>query len=365
MESWFRAQPKPNDIIFVNKGTPGRVCLVPDPVPFCFAQDMIGFRCDSNKIDFEYLFAVLRSDYIQKTIENFHVGLVIPHFKKGDLDNLKIPRLGSRNQEFLVGKLYLSLSKKIELNNRINAELEAMAKTLYDYWFVQFDFPDVNGKPYKTAGGKMVYNPTLKREIPDGWTNMLIQDCADLFRGVTYGKDDVLPNNNSGIGVLRATNITGNQIDMDELVYVAEDLVSENQILNKFETLIVMSSGSTEHIGKNGIYYFDDKCAFGAFCSKLEIHKEYTFYLSTFLNTVWFKTYIKNQCLGTNINNLTNEHIKKCALVKPDSTTLKNFDIQAKPLYEKIAVNCQENVQLKKLRDWLLPMLMNGQVTVK
>ena len=74
MDTWFRAHPKPNDILFVNKGTPGRVCLVPDPVPFCIAQDMIGFRADEEKIDYQYLFAVLRSEFIQKKIENFHVG---------------------------------------------------------------------------------------------------------------------------------------------------------------------------------------------------------------------------------------------------------------------------------------------------
>lgn len=90
-ENWFRAELKPNDILFVNKGTPGRTCLVPDPITFCAAQDMIGLRADETKIYYKYLFAVLRSDFVQNKIANFHVGIAIPHFKKSDLHNLLIP----------------------------------------------------------------------------------------------------------------------------------------------------------------------------------------------------------------------------------------------------------------------------------
>jgi len=120
-----------------------------------------------------------------------------------------------------------------------------------------------------------------------------------------------------------------------------------------------------DHIGKNGIYYFDDPNAFGAFCSKLTIMKDFLFYVSTFLNTEWFKFYIKNQCLGTNINNLTNDHIKDCPLVKPDENVLVLFEKIVSSFHKRIAMNFIESRQLKELRDWLLPMLMNGQVTVE
>ena len=138
--TWFRAHLEPEDILFVNKGTPGRVCMVPDPVNFCAAQDMIGFRANLGRVNQRYLFAFLRSDWVKKTIENYHVGLAIPHFKKQDLDTITVPKRTKHDQE-AIGNLYFSLSEKIELNNRINAELESLAKLLYDYWFVQFDFP--------------------------------------------------------------------------------------------------------------------------------------------------------------------------------------------------------------------------------
>lgn len=138
--TWFRAHLQPEDILFVNKGTPGRVCMVPDPVNFCAAQDMIGLRADRIKVYPRYLFAFLRSDWAKETIRNYHVGLAIPHFKKQDLDTITVPKRSDGEQK-AIGDLYFLLSEKIELNNRVNEELEGMAKLLYDYWFVQFDFP--------------------------------------------------------------------------------------------------------------------------------------------------------------------------------------------------------------------------------
>jgi type I restriction enzyme S subunit len=257
------------------------------------------------------------------------------------------------------------IDAKIECNNRINAELEAMAKTLYDYWFVQFDFPDANGKPYRSSGGKMVYNATLKREIPEGWKAATLSEFVEFERGVTYGKEDVCTaDTQDSIGILRATNVTGNVVDVNELVFVPISKVSSAQTLKKYETLIVMSSGSTEHVGKNGIYYFDEPRGFGAFCSKIIASRSHRFFVNTFLQSPWFKVHIKNSCLGTNIKNLTNDHIKDCQIANPDGITSKLFEDKVSACYEKIANNTKENLQLAQLRDWLLPLLMNGQVTV-
>ncbi len=121
-KTWFRSYLRPNDILFVNKGTPGRCCLVPDPVTFCAAQDMIGLRVNHNKVYYKYLFAMLRSAYVQETVGNFHVGLVIPHLRKQDLHNIMIPMRSCEEQK-LIGNLYIALSEKIELNNQINDNL--------------------------------------------------------------------------------------------------------------------------------------------------------------------------------------------------------------------------------------------------
>ena len=137
-ETWFRAHPIPGDIIFVNKGTPGKVCMVPDPIEFCIAQDMIALRANDKEIYNKYLFAVLRSERIQKQIYNTNVGDVIPHFKKQFLDQLLIPIPPREIQEF-IGNLYYQLSYKIELNKQINDNLEQQAQALYKSWFVDFE----------------------------------------------------------------------------------------------------------------------------------------------------------------------------------------------------------------------------------
>lgn len=122
--TWFRSHPLPGDILFVNKGTPGRVCMVPDPVDFCIAQDMIALRADDDKIYNKYLFAVLRSREIQQQIYNTNVGDVIPHFKKQFLDQLLIP-VPERSMQEAIGDLYYTLSFKTELNKKINDNLAA------------------------------------------------------------------------------------------------------------------------------------------------------------------------------------------------------------------------------------------------
>lgn len=133
-QTWFRAHPIPGDILFVNKGTPGRVCLVPDPVDFCIAQDMIALRADESKIYPKYLFAVLRSREIQQQIYNTNVGDVIPHFKKQFLNQLLIP-IPERSIQESIGDLYYVLSLKAERNKKINDNLYEMVNAYYTSLF--------------------------------------------------------------------------------------------------------------------------------------------------------------------------------------------------------------------------------------
>lgn len=341
-DTWFRAHPKPNDIIFVNKGTPGRVCLVPEPVPFCFAQDMMGFRCDPRKIDYQYLFTVLRSDFIQKTIENFHVGLVIPHFKKSDLANLKIPRLATRKLERTIGELYLSISKKIEFNNSINIELEAMSKTLYDYWFVQFDFPNEDGKPYKTSGGKMVYNEELKREIPTGWEVERLIDIAN----VSTGRLDSNAGSRDGIYPFFTCSKEPSKIDSysfdDDVILVAGNNAQGNFHINRYS-------------GK-----------FNAYQRTYVITAKENKHLSYIYQVLFeqMKLY-KNRGKGSQTKFLTIGMLTDVPMFKPSLELMSDYYKFTKPLYAKQMNIINENENLELLRDWLLPMLINGQVTVK
>lgn len=346
LKTWFRAHLQPNDILFVNKGTPGRVCLVPDPVNFCAAQDMIGFRCDETKINYKYLFAVLRSDEIQKKIENFHVGLVIPHFRKQDLPSLMIPMRSPEEQE-AIGNLYITLSEKIELNARINAELESMAKTLYDYWFVQF-------APHKSAGWKMVWNDELKREIPLGWEVGSLLDIADYMNGLPCQK--FRPTGKEFLRVIKIREMRDGFTEDSELV---RPDIPERAIIENGDVLFSWSASLEVMIWSGG------KGALNQHIFKVTSEKyPKSFYYFQLLNYLQhFKMMAENR--KTTMGHITQDHLKQSRIVLPPKELTEELEKIIAPIFEKIIVNRIESQTLTELRDWLLPMLMNGQARVK
>ena len=330
--------------------------------PMCFPDSIVGFNANPEKSS--ELFVYYFFEYIKKEIQKSASGSIQDNINIDYLSKMRIKVPEKEYQDKIVD-LLSSIDKKILLNNQINQELETMAKTLYDYWFVQFDFPDQNGKPYKSSGGKMVYNPELKREIPEGWGVEKLGELIELERGVTYAKSDIVEKTtNDAIGVLRATNITGNVMDLNDLVYLTKDKINNKQIIKQNETLIVMSSGSKEHLGKNAINYYEEVIGFGAFCSKI-VPKKYSTYINTFLQSSEFKGYLLKQSMGTNINNLTNSDILDCRIILPNEEILDKFENMVEKNIRLISNNYIQNKELTQLRDWLLPMLMNGQVKVE
>jgi type I restriction enzyme S subunit len=164
-QNWFRSHPLPGDIIIVNKGTPGLVCMTPDPVDFCIAQDMIALRVN-EKVYNNYLFAYMRTEFFKYQVRSLNVGTTIPHLKKTNFKELKILIPPLREQK-MIGDLYYRLSYKIENLRRQNETLEAIAQTLFKHWFVDFEFPNADGKPYKSSGGEMERSEL--GEIPADW----------------------------------------------------------------------------------------------------------------------------------------------------------------------------------------------------
>ncbi|WP_420246718.1 restriction endonuclease subunit S, partial [Citrobacter sedlakii] len=284
------------DILFTAAGTIGQVGMIPQSAKYdryVISNKQLRFRVDPKKAEPDYVYYWLASPWIYKTIIDRNTGSTVPLINLGIIKSLPVSLPKDIIEQKKIASVLANIDEKIVLNNRINTELEAMAKTLYDYWFVQFDFPDANGKPYKTSGGKMEYNATLKREIPVGWNDSILGEFIELERGVTYSKEDVkIQDNKDTIGVLRATNVTGNAVDIDDLVLIPSCKASTSQMLRKFDVLIVMSSGSKQHVGKNGVYYFEKPNAFGAFCSKITPNNKFRYFINTFLQSEWFKSYI-------------------------------------------------------------------------
>lgn len=346
-------------ILLPRKGTLSNIQYVNEPF---WTVDTIYYTVINKKLTVPfYLFNFLKCLDLTK----LNSGTGVPSMTFNSYYDLKV-KLPDLPTQKSIAKVLSDLDAKIELNNKINRELEAMAKTLYDYWFVQFDFPNADGKPYKSSGGKMVYNAELKREIPEGWEAGTLGKIAELIRGVTYDSSEIKDENDEDtVPVLRATNITGNVLDLDNMVYVPRQNVSKIQLLNRLDILITMSSGSKEHIGKNGFYYFDKEVSFGAFCAKIVAKKDFRYYLYSYTQSEFMFATIKNECLGTNINNLNGSLVKGFKLVLPPIDLIKKFNEKVQSIYETIGNNHKQNQHLTALRDWLLPMLMNGQVRVK
>lgn len=340
------------DIIISARGTVGALAQI--GIPMCFNQSCFGIRGKKDKVDNDFLFYALRN-YVQH-IKKRSQGSVFDtiNLKSFDLMEIEIPKTISTQQK--IAKVLSDLDAKIEINNRINIELEAMAKTLYDYWFVQFDFPDTNGKPYKSTGGKMVWNAELKREIPEGWEVNELGNILNTDLGGTpstkiekFWSGDI-PWLNSG----EIANFP---------IVESEDHITHEAISNSAATL--MPAGTcvlsiTRHLRPSILAI--DACANQSVVGIFESEK----YKSSFIYP-----YLKNEIprLMTLRSGAQQPHINKgtvdeSLMIEPSILILEKYYKKASPIYKQIINNSFQNQELASLRDWLLPMLMNGQVSV-
>ncbi|HHX2499309.1 TPA: restriction endonuclease subunit S [Neisseria subflava] len=269
---------------------------------------------------------------------------------------LKLPDKKTQDSIF---SLLSALDKKIALNKQINARLEEIAKTLYDYWFVQFDFPDANGKPYKSSGGEMVFDETLKREIPKGWEVKSLGEIALTSSGGTptstvqeYYKGGNIPWINSGELNNNFIVHTDNFITQTGMDNSSAKLVSEKSIL-------LAMYGATA--GKTSLISFKTTTN-QAICSILPKDMNYRVYIKSYLDNMYL--YLVQLSSGSARDNLSQDEIKRLHLVIPESGILEIFSNVTEDFYKKIENNLKQNYHMTQLRDFLLPMLMNGQVSV-
>jgi len=260
-----------------------------------------------------------------------------------------------------ISKILDNIDQKIQINNQINQELETMAKTLYDYWFVQFDFPDQNGKPYKSSGGKMVYNPELKRDMPEGWGVEKLGELAQFKNGINYEKTS---SGSEKVKIINVRNISSstifiNQTDLDEIFL--ENDKSTNFIVNEGMILITRSGipGATRLVSE-----LEAKTVYSGFIIASEvndlIYKNLIFY---YLKNV--EEVLKNQSAGTIMKNISQSVLTDMVVSLPPQNLLLKFNSIIDNLLEQMKNVQRQNQELTQLRDWLLPMLMNGQVKVE
>ena len=255
-----------------------------------------------------------------------------------------------------------ALDTKIDCNNRINAELEAMAKTLYDYWFVQFDFPDASGKPYKSSGGKMVYNATLKREIPEGWREGTLDDLGRIVGGSTPSTEDPGNFTNHGTPWITPNDLSDNQGNkfISRGSQDVSDLGIKSASLKKYPIGTVLLS-SRAPIGYMAIARTEltTNQGFKSFIP----HDGYSTALIYYTVKGSLKT-ITQYASGSTFKEVSAGVLKTVKIVLPDLNVVEQFTDSVTSIFKRQDVLEQENQQLAQLRDWLLPLLMNGQVTV-
>ena len=234
-----------------------------------------------------------------------------------------------------ISKILDNIDQKIQINNQINQELESMAKTLYDYWFVQFDFPDQNGKPYKSSGGKMVYNPELKREIPEGWG----VEKLKYFLTIKNGKD----HKHLQDGKFAVYGSGGIMRTVADYLYSGESILfprkgTLNNVMYVNEEFWTVDTMFYSEVNKNNsaLYVFYS-------VKDIDFNK---------LNT------------GTGVPSMTSSILYDLNIIVPEENILEKFNTIVKQNYETIKLNNIQNQELNQLRDWLLPMLMNGQVII-
>jgi type I restriction enzyme S subunit len=324
--------------------------------PMCFPDSIVGFIAYPNKSSELFMHYVFT--YIKKSIQNSASGSIQDNINIDYLTSLKF-RIPDKFYQDQIVAVLSSLDSKIELNNRINAELEAMAKTIYDYWFVQFDFPNADGKPYKTSGGKMVWSEKLKRYVPEEWKVKSLKEIADTSSGGTPLSTEKTYYENGNIPWINSGEVNEPFIVSAKKHITQEGVDNSSAKLIKRGTILMAMYGATA--GKVSIIDIDATTN-QAICGIIPKQNYYRAYIKFGLEDLY--RYLINLSTGSARDNLSQDKIKDLQFIFPNEHILKSFDKISDSAMSKILLNLKENQHLSSLRDWLLPMLMNGQVSV-
>lgn len=342
-------------ILLPRKGTLSNIQYV--NIPFWTVDTIYYTVVNKELANPFYLFNYLKSLDLSK----LNSGTGVPSMTFDSYYNLEIqlPEIEIQNN---LASVLKSLDSKIELNNRINTELEVMTKTIYDYWFVQFDFPDEKGKPYKSSGGKMVWNEELNREIPEGWKSKTLDYLGDIVGGSTPSRDVIEYFSESGVPWITPKDLSlniGNKFIRKGEIDVSEEGKSAASLNILPQGTVLMSSRAP--VGYLAIASNDvtTNQGFKSFVPKAEMTTEFVYYTIKNLLPV-----IENNASGSTFKEVSGSVLKTINCLVPFGNIISSYTKVIKPIFNQQQNLEEENQQIASLRDWLLPMLMNGQVTV-
>ncbi|HGL8787145.1 TPA: restriction endonuclease subunit S, partial [Streptococcus suis] len=299
-------------------------------------------------------------ELIKKEIQKTSSGSIQDNINIDYLTKLKL-KVPNKDYQDRIVNLLSTIDKKILINNQINEELEAMAKTLYDYWFVQFDFPDENGKPYKSSGGKMVYNDQLKREIPEGWGVKQLGEICEFRNGINYEKSETGDTLSKIVNVRNISN-SSTFVTTHDLDSITLDRRRIESYLVTDRTILITRSGipgATRIVSDIPVNTIYSGFIIGATVANLNLF----YYVFYHLKNI--EMLMSNQSAGTIMKNISQTTLSEIRIVIPNKEIQKVFSNEVRSLLDVIENNLKQNQELTQLRDWLLPMLMNGQVKVE
>lgn len=347
-----RACPEFEDLVISREAPMGAVCMIPKNLKCCLGQRLVLLKVNKDVADPNYILFAIQSQFVQKQIQIIdQTGSIVSNLNIPDLKSLRIP-LPSLPEQKKIASVLSALDDKIALNKKMNQKLEAMAKRLYDYWFVQFDFPDENGRPYKTSGGPMIHNPTLNREIPEGWDVKSLFDCSDVLYGFPYATEpfdeENLDASTKPYPVIRIRDIKDNTISAKTTEPV------DDKYRTKVNDLL---------IGMDGYFHMSFWPRNDDYVNQriVRIRQKQLSVLIIYHQIAPFIKFKENQAKGSTVGHLSDKDMKQINILVPNNPRLsEKFD----SILNLITKNKQEITRLTKLRDKLLPLLMNGQVTV-
>ena len=319
------------------------------------SSDVLVFRVKEGHSP-SFLYAVLLQDSFFDYVMQGAKGSKMPRGDKEQILRYEMPTLSCSEES--IGTFFLNLDQKIRLNEQINQNLETMAKQLYVYWFVQFDFPNEEGKPYKSSGGEMVWNEKLKREIPKGWNVIHLGKLCSFRNGINYAKDEI----GAPFPIVNVRNISSSTIlldgeDFDEITVPSKK--AENYILTDKDIVIARSGcpGSTRLLQHPNNTLF---CGFIICCTPNDSGmRSYLTYILKGLEGTSATT-----SGGSILQNVSQDTLKSLWVILPQMDVLKQFDKMMNTLLNQMYSNLMNTKKLTKQRDELLPLLMNGQVLV-
>ena len=363
-DTWFRSHPVPGDILLTNKGSQnGAICLVPSPVDFCIAQDMVALRADPKKISPSYLFAALRSDLVQKRIKALNVDAVIPHLKKTDFNKLLIP-LPDRKVQDSVGELYFELSSRIELLRETNATLEAIAQALFKSWFVDFDpvRAKLEGRAPEgmdEATARLFPDSFEESElglVPRGWRVGTLADLSDLNPESWSAK-----NHPDIVAYIDLANAKDNEI-ASVTDFEFDDAPSRaRRVLRTGDTIV-----GTVRPGNRSFAFTHEPASnltastgFAVLRPSVAANTEFVYLAATQDSSIEHLAHVAD---GGAYPAVRPDVVSGLQCVVPNEQALEAFHLVAAPLLAKVSDNQAQAQTLAALRDTLLPRLISGQL---